>query len=65
MASQLTLIDEDKLDWRLDPRTREIGLQGVAAARAALRQAAVRVAERSGAATGPVFGERPVGDRAA
>ncbi|MDA8391709.1 MAG: hypothetical protein M0Z87_02710 [Actinomycetota bacterium] len=31
-------------DWRLDRRTRERGLQGVAAAREALRQAAARSA---------------------
>jgi hypothetical protein len=36
MARQLTLIPA-KTDWRLDPKTREAGLRGVAEARAALK----------------------------
>jgi hypothetical protein len=36
MARQLTLIPA-KSDWRLDPKTREAGLRGVAEARAALK----------------------------
>jgi hypothetical protein len=36
MTKQLTLIDTPK-DWRLDDRTRELGFEGVARARAALR----------------------------
>ena len=48
MASQLTLIDESGRDWHLDAHTREIGRQGVASAREALRQAAGRAAERAG-----------------
>ncbi|HZM31758.1 MAG TPA: hypothetical protein VFB77_14770 [Acidimicrobiales bacterium] len=36
MTKQLTLIDTPK-DWRLDDRTRELGFEGVAKARAALR----------------------------
>jgi hypothetical protein len=47
MASQLRLIDEARRDWHLDPHTREVGRQGVATAREALRQAAVRAAQRS------------------
>lgn len=49
MERQLTLIPSHK-DWRLDPKTREAGLRGIASARAAL--AAHRPAEpqRSSAA---------------
>jgi hypothetical protein len=36
MARQLTLIPA-KTDWRLDSKTREAGLRGVAEARAALK----------------------------
>jgi hypothetical protein len=36
MTKQLTLIDTPK-DWRLDDRTRALGFEGVAKARAALR----------------------------
>lgn len=42
---QLVLIDKDedeRTEWRLDERTREIGLKGVAEARAALRAALAR-----------------------
>jgi hypothetical protein len=35
MTKQLTLIDTPK-DWRLDERTREVGREGLAKARAAL-----------------------------
>lgn len=56
MERQLPLLDGDieepgstasntgQSDWRLDRRTRERGLRGVAAAREALRQAAARSA---------------------
>ena len=45
MADQLTLITEpDRSDWRLDDRTRELGRQGVQAARRALQEAARRAA---------------------
>ncbi len=37
-------IEDD--EWRLDDRTREIGRQGLAAARAALERAARRAEER-------------------
>ena len=40
MEQQLLLIDEAPADWRLDTETREIGLNGVRAARQALRDAA-------------------------
>jgi hypothetical protein len=36
MTKQLTLIDTHP-DWRLDDRTREVGFQGIAQARAALQ----------------------------
>jgi hypothetical protein len=36
MTKQLTLIDTLP-DWRLDDRTREVGFQGIAQARAALQ----------------------------
>ncbi|HEX5366751.1 MAG TPA: hypothetical protein VFW63_08845 [Acidimicrobiales bacterium] len=36
VTSQLTLIDTPR-SWKLDDRTREVGRQGVARARAALR----------------------------
>ncbi len=39
MEQQLLLIDEATADWRLDTETREIGLNGVRAAREALRDA--------------------------
>jgi hypothetical protein len=39
MERQLVLLDLEARDWRLDDRTREVGRQGVAAAREALRQA--------------------------
>jgi hypothetical protein len=35
MTKQLTLIDTPK-DWQLDNRTREVGFEGIAKARAAL-----------------------------
>jgi hypothetical protein len=40
MRNQLVLIDRPSSDWRLDDRTKEVGRQGVAAARAALEEAA-------------------------
>ena len=48
MNDQLELLDDDEArrpdGWRLDERTRETGRRGVALAREALRQAAVRAA---------------------
>jgi hypothetical protein len=38
MSRQLTLIEDDQPDWRLDEHTVEIGLRGIAAAREALHQ---------------------------
>jgi hypothetical protein len=43
MARQLRLLEADT-DWRLDERTRELGLKGVAAARKALVEATRRTA---------------------
>ena len=40
MTKQLVLLDP-KPNWKLDERTREIGLKGVAQAREVLRRAAV------------------------
>jgi hypothetical protein len=49
MARQLhLLLDDGPRDWRLDESTRDLGLQGLAQARAALRAA------RSGALAAPV-----------
>jgi hypothetical protein len=45
MARQLTLIDVNERDWRLDDETREIGRQGIARAREAL--ALARAAARA------------------
>jgi hypothetical protein len=39
MERQLALIEVAKRDWRLDEHTREVGRQGVAQAREALREA--------------------------
>ena len=39
MRTQLALIEGTERGWRLDERTRELGLRGVAAARAVLEQA--------------------------
>ena len=41
---QLGLLQEEPRDWQLDDHTRQLGRQGVAAARAALRQASRRPA---------------------
>jgi hypothetical protein len=41
---QLRLIEVIPNDWRLDEHTKEVGRQGIAAARAALEQAARRSA---------------------
>jgi hypothetical protein len=38
MERQLVLIEHTGSDWRLDERTRELGREGVAAARAALQE---------------------------
>lgn len=40
MTTQLTLLPTATSPWRLDPRTRAIGQQGLAAARAALAASA-------------------------
>jgi hypothetical protein len=45
MATQLLLIDATSVDWRLDEHTKEIGRQGIAAARDALAQATRRASE--------------------
>jgi hypothetical protein len=45
--AQLTLIDPAATDWRLDEHTREVGRQGLAQARAALRQARQAALERT------------------
>lgn len=48
MRNQLTLIDQrSAADWRLDERTRQLGRQGVAAARAALQDAARRAMDQA------------------
>jgi len=39
MERQLTLLTGERPEWRLDDETRETGKRGVAAARAALREA--------------------------
>jgi hypothetical protein len=48
MNDQLVLLDNEeearRRSWQLDEQTREIGRRGVALARQALRQAAVRAA---------------------
>lgn len=46
MERQLALIEENGSDYRLDEHTREVGRQGVAAAREALRRATKETAER-------------------
>ena len=46
MTRQLVLIDDSDRIWALDPHTRELGRQGVAAAREVLRQAAARRVDR-------------------
>jgi hypothetical protein len=43
MENQLPLIDSGPRSWKLDRRTREIGRQGIAQARAALRSATADV----------------------
>ena len=42
MARQLVLIEASEVDWRLDERTREMGREGIAQARAALAEAVRR-----------------------
>ena len=39
MERQLVLLEDNESDWRLDERTRQLGRQGVAEARNALREA--------------------------
>jgi hypothetical protein len=48
MERQLALLEPEP-DWRLDEQTREVGRAGVAQARAALRAAAGRAADRPAA----------------
>ena len=54
---QLALITDDELaarrEWRLDDHTREIGRQGIAAARAALRSARTPDAPSLDESSGP------------
>lgn len=58
MQKQLALI-EARPTWKLDRRTREIGLRGVAQARAALRLAAERRAGASASAqSAPAVSDR-------
>lgn len=45
VAEQLNLIYQGREDWRLDARTREIGLRGVAEARRILAEAQSRAGE--------------------
>ena len=40
MQNRLVLVDDRKIDWKLDDRTREVGRKGVEAAREALRRTA-------------------------
>jgi hypothetical protein len=42
MTAQLILLNDQKADWRIDDRTKEIGRKGIADARAVLRDAARR-----------------------
>jgi hypothetical protein len=44
MERQLVLIEDNESDWRLDQRTRQVGREGVAAARVALQGALRRKA---------------------
>ena len=49
MNDQLALLPDaspadDEASWELDEHTRQVGLQGLAAARQALRQASTRLA---------------------
>ncbi len=46
MERQLVLIEEQAADYRLDEHTREIGRQGVQAAREVLRRARREAADR-------------------
>ena len=40
MARQLTLINANEMDWRIDEHTKEVGRRGISDARDALRRAA-------------------------
>jgi hypothetical protein len=44
MTTQLRLLEPTDVSWRLDERTKEIGRQGLARARAALQAVPVRPA---------------------
>jgi hypothetical protein len=48
MERQLVLLEQPRVDWRLDERTRELGLEGVRKARLALSEAARRAAAEPG-----------------
>lgn len=48
MAQQLVLIDPKDVDWRIDERTKAVGLRGIAAARQALAEAACQRSEQLG-----------------
>ncbi len=50
MAEQLVLLERDESDFRLDPRTREVGKAGVAEARRILEEVVKAAAERAAAA---------------
>jgi hypothetical protein len=45
MSEQLHLIDPSEVSWRLDERTKAVGRQGIAKARAVLAAARVRRGE--------------------
>jgi hypothetical protein len=51
MARQLRLLDPVEDQWRLDEKTREVGLAGVRAAREALRQSRPAPVEHPDAAS--------------
>lgn len=48
-TNQLTLIDGEQRDWKLDPEVRRRGFRGVADARAALAASRPRHADRDAA----------------
>jgi hypothetical protein len=50
MERQLTLLEVPEGDWKLDDATRAVGLEGVARARAALREARAAAREERTAA---------------
>jgi hypothetical protein len=44
MTTQLVLLESRDVDWRLDEHTKQLGRQGIAAARQALAEAVRRAA---------------------